>query len=350
LICARQFGHDQDFAAAARAGAIHPGETIMKGGAFDAGDLLSRMLGGGASGGKGGGLGDMFGAKGGGGKGGGDYGGKADWGDDHAKGGKKGWDDDDGAAVKSKGGFDDTIAAAKKYTAEKAAMAKEKYQSGGVGAVADYVGGEAAKGIKTPVGAGIAGAIAGAAAGSLGRSWGGTAMRLGGLALIGGLAYAAWNRYRAAQGGAQPPAQQAPAQIQPPPQNSAFAAPAAGDARNAMGVLMIGAMIQAAKADGQIDAAEMQKIFGEMSQQQIAPTEKAFLMEEMGKPIDVATLAGQATSPEIASQIYAASAIVVGAQNAQETQYLQSLAQALRIDSALAQAIHQQIAAQPAAA
>jgi uncharacterized membrane protein YebE (DUF533 family) len=336
----------------------------MKGG-FDAGDLLSRMLGGDSSGGKGGGLGDMFGGKGGygakggdyGGKGGGDhggksgYGGKDDWADEHA-----------GGKGKGKGGFDDDIVTAKKYAAEKAAAAKgyaqdayanakEKFQSGGVGAAAGYVGGEVAKGLKTPAGAGIAGAIAGAAAGSLGRSWGGTAMRLGGLALIGGLAYAAWNRYRAAQqGGATPPQQQAPAQIQPPPQNSGFAAPAAGDARNAMGVLMIGAMIQAAKADGQIDAAEMQKIFGEMSQQQIAPAEKAFLMEEMGKPIDIASLAGQASSPEIASQIYAASALVVGAQNAQETQYLQTLAQALRIDSALTQAIHQQIAAQPAAA
>lgn len=320
----------------------------MKGG-FDSGDLLSRMLGGDASGGKGGGLGDMFGGKGGG-KGGASYGGKGDWGDEH-----------EGGKGKGKGGFDDDIIAAKKYAAEKAAAAKdyaqdtyatakEKLQSGGVGAAAGYVGGEVARGLKTPAGAGIAGAIAGAAAGSLGRSWGGTALRLGGLALIGGLAYAAWNRYRAAQQGTAAPPTQAPAQIQAPPQTSGFAAPASGDARNAMGVLMIGAMIQAAKADGQIDATEMQKIFGEMDQQQVAPTEKAFLMEEMGKPVDVAGLAGQATTPETASQIYAASALVIGAQSPQEAQYLQSLAQALRLDAALVQAIHQQIAAQPAAA
>jgi hypothetical protein len=107
------------------------------------------------------------------------------------------------------------------------------------------------------VGSGVAGGLAGGlAGGSLtgllsgkkgkkARKLAGSAAKLGGVALVGGLAYKAWQSY---QQGRQP---EAPAAIEPPPSGSAFL-PAAGDVQGDMslGLLLARAMIAAAKADG----------------------------------------------------------------------------------------------------
>lgn len=280
-------------------------------------------------------------------------------------GGKPGYDDggyDKKAAYAKeaaydKGGYagkpaasDDEIIAAKK-----AAYAKSQGQGqGGWGTSAP-----ASTGGMGGILGGLAGLFGGGrstqpsmpSTGGLAGRWGGTAAQLGGLALIGGLAYAAWSRYRAGQG--QPagaPAQ--PAQVTAPPANSGFTPPPQdAAAQHALGTLLIRSMISAAKADGQIDAQETQRIFGEMNTQALSQAEKAFLMEEIGKPIDVDALAGQVRTPQEATQVYAASVMVIDAQTPQETAYLQTLAQKLRLDAPLVAEIHQQIqaaAARPA--
>jgi uncharacterized membrane protein YebE (DUF533 family) len=68
-------------------------------------------------------------------------------------------------------------------------------------------------------------------------------------------------------------------------------------------------------------------------------------MEEIGKPIDIDALARDAQTPQIATQVYAASVMVMDAESPQETQYLQSLAEKLHIDAPLAAEIHQQVRA-----
>ena len=84
------------------------------------------------------------------------------------------------------------------------------------------------------VGSGVAGGLAGGLAGGTlagllsgkrgkkARKLAGSAMKLGGVALVGGLAYKAWQSY---QQGQQP---EAPTAIEPPPSGSAFL-PAPGD-------------------------------------------------------------------------------------------------------------------------
>jgi uncharacterized membrane protein YebE (DUF533 family) len=187
---------------------------------------------------------------------------------------------------------------------------------------------------------------------SVGNRFGTHAAEVGGLALIGGLAYAAYRAYsnRNPAGAAAPaapaPAASAPAAVAPPPPNSGFTPPPQDtNAQHALGVLLIRSMISAAKADGQIDAQETQRIFGEMNTQSLSQAEKAFLMEEIGKPIDLDALASQAQTPQIATQVYAASVMVIDAESPQETQYLQTLAQKLHIDAPLAAEIHQQVQA-----
>src|SRR5262249_34850410 len=143
---------------------------------------------------------------------------------------------------------------------------------------------------------------------SVGSRFGGTAAQVGGLALIGGLAYAAYRAYSSRSAGTAAPAPApAPAQVAPPPAHSGFTPPPQdAAAQHALGTLLIRAMISAAKADGQIDAQETQRIFGEMNTQSLSQAEKGFLMEEIGKPIDVDALAAQAQTPQVATQVYAA--------------------------------------------
>ncbi len=310
---------------------------------FDAANLLGKMFDDGKSG---------YG-KGGYDKGGYDKGGGKPGYDD------SGWDKKAAYAKESagydKGGYaktpdtsDDDIVAAKK-----AALAKSQGGWGGTGPTAATAAGGVGGllgGLAGLFGGGRSTAPTAPSTGLAGR-WGGTAAQVGGLALIGGLAYAAWNRYRSGQ--SQPAAASPqPAPVAAPPANSGFTPPPQDTAaQNALGTLLIRAMISAAKADGQIDAQETQRIFGEMSAQTLSQAEKAFLMEEIGKPVDIDALAGQARTPQEATQVYAASVMVIDAQTPQETQYLQTLAQKLRLEAPLVAEIHQQIqaaAARPA--
>jgi len=185
----------------------------------------------------------------------------------------------------------------------------------------------------------------------------GSGAAVGGLALVGGLAYAAWQAYsNRNQATAGPPAAtQAPTPpmaFAPPPAGSGFTPPQQdAPAQHALGTLLVRAMISAAKSDGQMDAQETQRIFGEMTSQNLSQAEKAFLMEEIGRPVDVDALAAQAQSPQVAAQVYTASAMVIGAQAPQETEYLRTLAQKLRLEPGLVAEIHQQlqVAARPPA-
>ena len=104
--------------------------------------------------------------------------------------------------------------------------------------------------------------------------------------------------------------------------------------------LALRAMISAAKADGQIDQAEMQKIIGKISADDVTPDEKQFVLEEMGKPLDVAALAAEARDPAQAAQVYAASILAIDIDTEQERAYLRELATALGLDAAAVAQLH----------
>jgi uncharacterized membrane protein YebE (DUF533 family) len=205
------------------------------------------------------------------------------------------------------------------------------------------------------VGSGMAGGLAGGLAGGTlanvlggkkGRKVAGSALKLGGLALVGGLAYKAWQSYQQNAG-------QAPgglAELQPAPAGSAFM-PAPGDSAgaNALSVLLARSMISAAKADGQIDAGESQAILNQINALDLPAEDKAFLFEEYGRPLDITALARDVDSPEHAAEVYAASALMVDPPSAPEKIYLDALASALRLETGLVQQIHATLEAQKTA-
>ena len=60
--------------------------------------------------------------------------------------------------------------------------------------------------------------------------------------------------------------------------------------------------------------------------------EKAFLLREIEEPIDLATLAAQASTPELANQVYLASLLAIELDTEAERNYLDRLARRLGIE------------------
>jgi uncharacterized membrane protein YebE (DUF533 family) len=181
-----------------------------------------------------------------------------------------------------------------------------------------------------------AGAVAGGLGSILlgtrtGRSIAATALKLGGLALVGGLAYKAVQNYqqgRSPLGGAD-----ASSSLTEAPRGSGFEASAV---TNEAAQLYIRAMIAAAAADGRIDAKEQQKILGGLKQAGLDAEAEVFLTKELNSPASVEDLVRGISTEAEAVQLYTAARISVDLDTAEEHEFLVSLARALGINEELA--------------
>lgn len=208
------------------------------------------------------------------------------------------------------------------------------------------------------------GVVAGALGSSMLRRGGlGGIARIGGLALVGTLAYQAYQRYQAQQN-QLPPDQRGQGMRSTiggvlsnlpgvsdlmnnqAPAGAGFATSAQPDPQqNQLGVAVLTAMIAAAKADGEVDRAESQRIFGQMEQAGLSTDEKAFVLTELSKPLNIDEVVAHAKSPEIAAQLYTASALVIDQSNDQERAYLTTLAQRMNLDPAFIAELERQMGA-----
>ena len=184
------------------------------------------------------------------------------------------------------------------------------------------------------------GALANVLAGKKAKKLAGSALKLGGLALVGGLAYKAWQNYQ--QGASAP----AGGGIEVPPAGGAFLPePNGAQGTGALSLLLARAMIAAAKADGQIDTQESQAILTQINGLDLPAEDKAFLFEEYGRPLDIQALSDAVDSPEHGAEVYAASVLMVDPPSAPERIYLDALARALGLEEGLVQQIHATVAA-----
>ncbi|RWR06068.1 tellurite resistance TerB family protein [Paenirhodobacter populi] len=101
--------------------------------------------------------------------------------------------------------------------------------------------------------------------------------------------------------------------------------------------LMIRAMIQAAKADGEIDAEERAKIMDHLGD--ATEDELAFVNAELEAPVDVAGLAAS-VQDSAKAQVYSAALMAITVDSEPEKQYLRQLAAALGLDAAKVAEIH----------
>lgn len=111
--------------------------------------------------------------------------------------------------------------------------------------------------------------------------------------------------------------------------------------------LVLKAMINAAKADGQIEESEITRIVGKVQESGADQAGQAFLKAEMAKPMDTASLVAAAKGkPELAAQLYAASLLAIEVDTPEEKDYLAQLAASLDLVPAVTQQLHQAVGLQ----
>ena len=157
-------------------------------------------------------------------------------------------------------------------------------------------------------------AAAGAAAGGVGavvlgtqagRSLAGSALKIGALALIGGLAYKAVQNYQQGKPLIGPDQNLG---LTEAPRGSGFES---GAVTQDSALLYIRGMIAAAAADGRIDASEHQKIIGGLTQAGAGAEAEQFLTNELKHPASATELASAVSSDQEAVQLFTAARIAV---------------------------------------
>jgi uncharacterized membrane protein YebE (DUF533 family) len=212
---------------------------------------------------------------------------------------------------------------------------------GGLGDIAGSIGNVLGGSVGGIGGGAVAGGLAALLMGSKsGRKMAGTALQLGGMAVVGAIAYKA---YRDWQGGKTVTQSTVPpvgaASLPMPPADTPFA-PTQESEQQSLSRHLLRAMIAAAKADGHIDAREQAAIFAEMDRLPLDTDDKAFVMDELRKPLDVDAVARAARTPEEAASIYTASLLAIDIDNPSERAYLGLLAARLDLDDALVKHLH----------
>ena len=165
------------------------------------------------------------------------------------------------------------------------------------------------------------------------------AAKLGGLILIGGLAYDAYRRHTT---GATDHAIVDGGEIPAPPSGSGFEAAAMSDAS---ALRYVEAMIGAAAADGQIDAAERQNLIGGLRQAGIDDQSAELLEDLFANPPKPRDLASGVDSVEEATRVYTAARITADPDTIAERDFLDALAAELGLDDELASSIEDRVAA-----
>jgi uncharacterized membrane protein YebE (DUF533 family) len=149
----------------------------------------------------------------------------------------------------------------------------------------------------------------------------------------------------------RPPARTSPAKPAAParriPEVAAppAATPDAPGAEAAEALLLVRAMIAAARADGSVDAAERTAIAGQLDAAGLTAEERDFVLADFDRPLAPEALARQATDPMLRARLYAAAFAGAGEVTTAERAWLDSLARALKLDKAAAAAIEERLGA-----
>lgn len=184
------------------------------------------------------------------------------------------------------------------------------------------------------------GAIAGGLLGILmtgsGRKLLGTGVKVGGAALIGGLAYKAYEDWKAGKSASEAPA--GPMAL-PQPDGTAFL-PIDPIQANDLSARLLQAMVAAAKADGHVTPDERARIDSQLATLGLGAEASAMIAAELDMPLDAGRIAALARSEEEAAEIYAASLLTVDPNGPAEKGYLAMLAARLNLHPGLVAHLH----------
>ena len=156
-----------------------------------------------------------------------------------------------------------------------------------------------------------------------GRNVTGSALKLGSLAAVGGIAWQAYNNWSANNENAAKNGE--PIAVDNLPEAAA----------NERSMLLLKAMIAAAKADGQVDSQEMADIQKQVSELGLTGDIAGFIQSEIASPSSLEELAAQCDTAEVAAEIYLISSVMINKRNEMESAYLDALAAALELPDSL---------------
>jgi uncharacterized membrane protein YebE (DUF533 family) len=169
-----------------------------------------------------------------------------------------------------------------------------------------------------------------------GRQVTGSALKVGGLAAIAGLAYKAYQNYR---NGGQPAEASATTdsepELLPPPSNDEFHPSQAPQGENEFALMLVRAMIAAANADGHIDDEERKKIADRVSLAGLGAEAQDFLLAEIKNPLSIDALVAAAQTDAQKVELYTASRLTIDPDSRVERGYLDLLAGRLKLPDAL---------------
>jgi uncharacterized membrane protein YebE (DUF533 family) len=104
-------------------------------------------------------------------------------------------------------------------------------------------------------------------------------------------------------------------------------------------MVVLKAMINAAKADGQIDDTERQRILGKLEEAGADAEAREFVQAELRRPFDVDG-PPEIQNPQTAVEVYAASLLAIEVDTPAEREYLRRLAQGLGLEERTVQRLH----------
>jgi uncharacterized membrane protein YebE (DUF533 family) len=156
----------------------------------------------------------------------------------------------------------------------------------------------------------------------------GGALRYGGAAALGALALQAYQKYQQRQGAGT--ASLTPEQFANLSPDALPHSRPAADGGNFQ-LVLIRAMVGAAKADGHIDAQEQQRLFSEVERLGLAAEAKAYVFELLSKPVDLASITSSVVTPEQGAEVYLASRFAINPDVPAERAWLDALAAKLQL-------------------
>lgn len=165
----------------------------------------------------------------------------------------------------------------------------------------------------------------------LGKMAGG-ALGYGGAAAIGALALKAYQEYQQRKSGA--PVSMTPEQFAAlSPDALPHATPAADG--GPFQLVLVRAMIGAARADGHVDAQEQQRLFAEVERRGLDAEAKAFVFDLLSQPVDLAAITNAVVTMEQGAEVYLASRLAIDPDVPAERAYLDALATRLKLPAEL---------------
>lgn len=189
------------------------------------------------------------------------------------------------------------------------------------------------------LGSGVAGSAAGGAAAALlvqgpgskkGGKMAGRVATPGGAAVVGALAWKAYERYRDSDGSGAGTAGDAPVPAWRGLDEEQFAPRSSAPAAR-RDLLVLRAMITAAHADGHIDTEERLRIYGRIEALDLSHAEKGLLLEEIASPLSLEALAEQVPNRALAAEVYLGAVLMLAKPSASDRRFLEALAEQLAL-------------------